>query len=112
MSTDVRIALVTAPSPEVAGTLARTVVGEGLAACANLVPGVTSIYRWDGEVHEDAEVLLVLKTTDAVLPALTDRVVALHPYDVPEVIATGVLDGHPDYLSWVRGAVSIASGEG
>ena len=98
---EVRVVLVTAPDEEVAGMLARALVAERLAACANLVPRVRSIYRWEGEVQDDAEVLLILKTTAARLPALAARVQALHPYDLPEVMALTANGGSEAYLDWV-----------
>ena len=100
---DALVVLVTAPSPEVAAALARTLVEERLAACGNVLSEVRSIYRWEGQVREDAEALLVLKTTRARLEALRDRVLALHPYDVPEVLALPVEAGSPDYLAWLAG---------
>ena len=93
--------LVTAPDEEVGLRLARALVEERLAACANLVPRVRSIYRWEGEVEDDAEVLLVLKTAEARLDALAARVQALHPYDLPEVIALTASGGSQAYLDWV-----------
>ncbi len=75
---------------------------ERLVACANVVPGITSIYRWEGEVHEEAEVLVVLKTRASLVPTLIARVEELHPYDVPEVLALPVLAGYDPYLEWVR----------
>ena len=105
MATDVRVVLVTAPDAEVGARLGRTVVSEGLAACANLIPGLTSIYRWEGELRTDAEVLLLLKTTAAGFDALRDRVVQLHPYDVPEVLGLEAEAGFAPYLDWVRAGV-------
>lgn len=101
----VRVVLVTAPDAETAARIARALVGEGLAACANLVPGVRSIYRWEGAVQDDAEVLLVLKTSRSRCPALAARVKDLHPYELPEVIALPVEGGSEAYLAWVLGAV-------
>ncbi len=101
-----RVILVTAPTVDVAESLARALVGEGLAACANLVPGIRSIYRWKGEICEDAEVLLILKTLDAAVPALTARVTALHPYDLPEVLCLPVAGGSLAYLEWIANNVS------
>ena len=95
------VVLVTAPSAEVAAGLARTLVQERLAACGNVLPEVRSIYRWDGQLREDAEALLVLKTTRDRLEALRDRVLALHPYQVPEVLALPVEAGSAAYLSWL-----------
>jgi periplasmic divalent cation tolerance protein len=99
--TDAVVVLVTAPSADVAATLARTLVEERLAACGNVLPGVRSIYRWQGKVHDDAEVLLVLKTQRSRFPELRDRILSLHPYEVPEVIALPVEAGSGAYLDWI-----------
>jgi periplasmic divalent cation tolerance protein len=88
--TDALVVLVTAPSAEKAAELARTLVEERLAACGNVVPGLRSIYRWEGQVQDEPEALLVLKTTRSRFEALRERVLALHPYEVPEVIALPV----------------------
>jgi Uncharacterized protein involved in tolerance to divalent cations len=85
----------------VAAELARGAVSAGLAACGNLVPGVRSIYAWQGEIHDDAEVLVVFKTTAERSPALREHLVAAHPYDCPEVLALPVESGHAAYLAWV-----------
>jgi periplasmic divalent cation tolerance protein len=98
---DVHVVLVTAPDETVASRLARALVDERLAACANLVPGVRSVYRWQGRVQEDVEVLLVLKTASARCAALAERVRDLHPYDLPEVVALPVAAGSVPYLEWV-----------
>jgi len=100
------VVLVTAPSPEVGLSLARTVVDEHLAACVNVVPGVTSVYAWEGKREEAAEVLLVIKTPAHRYPALERRLREQHPYAVPEVLALPVETGSPAYLAWVRDAVS------
>lgn len=99
------VVLMTAPSQEKAAQLARALVDEKLAACVNLVPQVRSIYRWEGAVHDEAEVLLIAKTTADRFAALKARVLALHPYQVPEVIRLEVADGHGPYLDWVRESV-------
>jgi periplasmic divalent cation tolerance protein len=101
MSADVLIALCTCPDAAVGGRIAEALVGEGLAACVNTLPGITSVYLWKGEVQRDAEVLLLIKTTQARLPELTGRVRQLHPYELPEVIAVPVSGGLPDYIQWV-----------
>ncbi len=101
MGTGIRVALVTAPTPEEGRRLARMIVESGLAACVNLLPGITSIYRWEGEVHEEAEVLLVIKTAAARVEELRERIVEAHPYDTPEVIEVEVEGGHAPYLDWV-----------
>lgn len=102
---EIRAVLVTAPDLETAEALGTALVEEGLAACANLVPGVVSLYRWEGAMQRDGEVLLVLKSTARAFEALRARVVELHPYDVPEVLALPVDAGHAPYLAWVRGEV-------
>ncbi|HEX5633999.1 MAG TPA: divalent-cation tolerance protein CutA [Gemmatimonadales bacterium] len=99
--TDALVVLVTAPTAEQAAELARALVDERLAACGNVLAGVRSVYRWEGSVHEDAEALLVLKTTRARFEALRERVIALHPYQVPEVLALPVEAGSADYLAWI-----------
>lgn len=96
------VVLITAPNEEVAQTLARTLVEERLAACVNLVPGLRSVYRWQGEVVEDQEVLLVAKTTTFAFPRLKERVLSLHPYTVPEILALPIAEGHGPYLAWLR----------
>jgi periplasmic divalent cation tolerance protein len=106
------VVLVTAPDSDTAARIARSLVEERWIACANLVPGVRSIYRWQGRVEEDAEVLLVLKTSADRSEALAARVKALHPYEVPEVIALPVVGGSGAYLDWVVEAVGQPTGDG
>lgn len=100
--TEVRVVLVTAPGVDVARDLARALVEAKLAACVNLVPGIRSVYRWEGEVQEDEEVLLVLKTRADRGAALASRIRELHPYDLPEVLELPAVGGSPAYLDWVR----------
>lgn len=95
------VAHCTCPDAESAARIARVLVQERLAACVQAVPGLVSTYRWDGTVREDAEVLLLIKTTRERFEALKSRLPALHPYESPELIATGVVDGLPGYLGWV-----------
>ena len=94
----------TCPDADTARAIATTLVEERLAACASLQPGVESVYRWQGRVERAGEVLLVAKTTRARLEALTARIQALHPYDVPEILAIEVAGGSPAYLDWVEAA--------
>ena len=102
---------VTAPSREQAAEIARKLVDERLAACVNIVGDMRSVYRWEGKIHEDEEVLCLIKTRPELLDALTERVRALHPYDVPEILAFEVSDGSADYLAWLReSTVPEASG--
>ena len=83
--------------------------GNPLVACVNVVPGIQSIYRWEGSVQEDAEVMLLMKTPAARVAALTARVEALHPYDVSEVLAVPVAAGSARYLDWVRAETAAES---
>ncbi len=99
------VVLVTLPSMEEAQSLGRTLVEERLVACANLLPPIRSIYRWEGEVQEGNEVLVLLKSTTARFEALRARVVELHPYACPEVIALPVQQGHEPYLRWIDESV-------
>ena len=105
-----RVVLVTAGAEEEGARIARALVEEGLAACANIVPRVRSIYRWKGEVRDEPESLLVLKTTAARLEALSARVEELHSYTVPEVIALAVDRGRESYLDWVAEACGPPQG--
>ncbi|MDJ0521535.1 MAG: divalent-cation tolerance protein CutA [Planctomycetota bacterium] len=100
---DVRVVLSTAPPGE-AARLAHRLVEEGLAACVNLVPGVRSVYRWKGSVADDPETLMLLKVPAAGLEALADRLVELHSYEVPELLALTPERGLAAYLAWAAAA--------
>ena len=102
--TGVAVVLVTAPNEENAALIARTLVEEGLIVCANLIPGVRSIYRWEGSVADEREVLMVLKASASRYPALQARILSLHPYSVPEVLRIEVPEGSPAYVQWVLSA--------
>ena len=101
-ATDARVVFVTTPDVVVAERIGRTVVDENLAACANILPGIRSIYRWEGAIEDTAEVLLLVKTTAARVEALRARVIELHPYEVPEFLAVDVSSAHAPYLDWMR----------
>jgi len=103
---DYLVTLVTAPSKEVARDIARALLNRELAACVNIVPSVTSLYIWDGELCTDEEVLLLIKTTRAAFEQLSLAVKDIHPYDVPEIIATPVAVGAEDYLDWIDETVA------
>lgn len=98
---DARVVLVAAPDADTARALARTLVEERLAACGNVIPGVVSVYRWQGAVQEQGEALLVLKTSREAVERLSARVAELHPYEVPEVLALDVDYGNRPYLEWL-----------
>ncbi len=96
------LALSTMPDSDRARELARQLLDERLAACVNLLPGVHSLYRWRGELHEDPEVLMIMKTTRTRFDALRKRLAELHPYEVPELIALPIVDGLSSYLEWMN----------
>ncbi|XP_048203920.1 protein CutA isoform X1 [Perognathus longimembris pacificus] len=98
----VSAAFVSCPNEKVAKEIARAVVEKRLAACVNLIPQITSIYEWKGKIEEDSEVLMMIKTQSSLVPALTDYVRSVHPYEVAEVIALPVEQGNSPYLHWVR----------
>lgn len=102
-----RLVLSTAPDLEVARRLARLLVEARLVACVNLLPGATSVYRWEGAIQEDAEVLLVCKTTLERLAALEERLLAEHPYDTPEFVVIAPDSVSPAYLAWLRSSVAL-----
>lgn len=102
---DTRLALVTAPDLETAERIVQALVEERIIACGNIVPGIVSIYRWEGEVERSAEVQVVMKTTSTELQRLLDRIPELHPYEVPEILIIPVETGYRPYLSWVRESV-------
>jgi periplasmic divalent cation tolerance protein len=99
--TDVSIVFVTAAGEDEAAAIGRALVEEKLAACANIVPRIRSIYRWKGEIYDEQEVLMVMKTRSSLFPALKDRVRQLHGYEVPEIISFPVTAGLEEYLAWV-----------
>lgn len=93
--------LMTAPGADVAEDVVRTLLDERLVACGNIVPGAVSLYRWEGAVHRDEEVVVIMKTLRRLVPRVLERARALHPYDVPELLVQEVADGDPAYLEWV-----------
>jgi periplasmic divalent cation tolerance protein len=97
----IRLVLTTCPDATTAEEIARELVEERLAACGNVVPGLTSIYRWKGAIERADEWLLLLKTTSDRLEALAARMRELHPYDVPEILTIEIARGDADYVRWV-----------
>lgn len=95
------IVLTTCPDEPCAEQLATTLVEGGLAACVNIVPGIRSVYRWQGKVVREAELLLVIKSRSEQFTALQESIVQHHPYELPEVIAVSVSAGHIPYLAWI-----------
>jgi periplasmic divalent cation tolerance protein len=103
--TDIVMIFCTCGTHDEALTVAHSLVEARLAACANVLPPVHSIYRWEGNVETADEVLLIIKTTRERFPAVRDRIAQLHTYDTPEIIAVPVLDGSDKYLAWLRDQV-------
>ena len=95
------IVLTTVASGTDAIGLARTLVEERLAACVNILPPMTSVYRWQGRIEEEQEQQMLIKTTAERLPALEERLRQLHPYEVPEFLVLRVAGGSDAYLTWV-----------
>jgi periplasmic divalent cation tolerance protein len=102
MSDPVLLCYCSCPDAASAQALAEALVNESLAACVNRLPGMVSTYRWEGRVATDPEELLLIKTTAGRFEALKARLLQLHPYDLPELIAVPVQHGHAAYLDWVR----------
>ena len=100
--TDYIVVFVTAPSEKEGEKIAQALLEERLAACVNIVPGLKSVFRWKGKISTEEEVLLLIKTKDRLFEKLKKRVIELHSYDVPEVIALGILAGNEKYLDWLK----------
>ena len=95
------VVLMTVGSREEAEKIANALVTEQLAACVNIVPGITSVYRWKGAVEQDPEALLLIKTGQDCWQSLEARIRALHPYELPEIIAVPIHTGQKDYIEWI-----------
>jgi periplasmic divalent cation tolerance protein len=108
-SADCVIALTTLPAAADAHTFARTLVEERLAACVNILPEMSSIYRWEGKVEQETERQMVMKTSRARVGALLARVRELHSYDVPEFIVIPIIEGSDSYLTWVTESTAPAT---
>ena len=101
-SAQFRIALVTAPDLKTARRLARAALEARLIACANLIPGIESHYRWEGKIERGSEVLIVLKTTAKCIGKLEKLIIAEHPYDTPEFVILDLRGGNKRYLDWLE----------
>lgn len=103
MDPDILVVLITVPSMEIGEKIAHHLLERRLAVCVNFIPGVRSIYTWAGKINDDQELLLMVKTRAHLFrEELIPAVQALHPYDVPEILALPVLMGNPEYLDWVK----------
>lgn len=100
------VILCTVPSVEAGETLARSLVEARLAACVNILPGLTSVYRWNGEIQVDREAQLIIKTRASLLERASEHIAANHPYETPEVIALPITGGSERYLAWLASEVS------
>ena len=98
------IVLTSCPNADTAGAIADALVEQGYAACVNIVGGLRSIYMWKGARESTEEYLLIIKTTQSAYPALEQAIVALHPYELPEIIAVPMAAGLPGYLDWITAA--------
>ena len=112
-ATGLRLGFCSVPERESAEAIAHALVDERLAACVNIIPQIKSIYRWEGRVESNDEVLLIIKTSTQVpMEKLRDRILTLHPYDVPELVMVPVTDGLDKYLAWVEASVSTVESTG
>ena len=101
MTTEYITVLITAPNEEEAAKISRTIVEESLAACVSIIRSVRSIYRWQGRVEDESEVLMIAKTKRALFDRLKGRIKELHSYEVPEIIGLPVIEGSKQYLDWL-----------
>lgn len=101
MSESVSIVIITVPNVEAGEKIARRLVEGRLAACVNIIPGLVSIYHWQGEVQRDDECLLLVKSLRSRFGELCDAVRSIHPYTLPEIIAVDVVEGLAEYLRWI-----------
>ncbi len=108
--TDAVLVLTTVPSADVGSALARSLVEARLAACVNVCPPMTSVYRWKGELQHDSECQVIVKTVRARLDAVSALIRALHPYDLPELLVVPIESGDAAYLAWLAAEASGGTG--
>jgi periplasmic divalent cation tolerance protein len=106
MSTNVELILCTCPDKDTAKKLAYLLVSKKLAACVNILPGVTSVYSWEGEIESVQEQLLLIKSNKENYQTLETMLFKHHPYEVPEIIAVPIERGLPEYLDWISTCLS------
>jgi periplasmic divalent cation tolerance protein len=109
MSTNLQLVLCTVPNRECAEQIAEALVAEQLAACVNIIPGIASVYRWKGGMEKDEELLLLIKTSQSTYESLEQRIRALHPYELPEIIAVSIQAGQKDYIKWIENSLTTPS---
>jgi periplasmic divalent cation tolerance protein len=100
--TDVSVVFITVPNEEEALKIARMLVEKRIAACVNIINNIRSVYRWEGKIEDDSELLLIVKTLNTLIDDVKSAVKELHSYSVPEIIALPILDGSEDYLKWLE----------
>ncbi|MDV6316824.1 divalent-cation tolerance protein CutA [Idiomarina sp. HP20-50] len=105
MAQNPQLILCTTDSHDSATAIARTLVEKRLVACVNIVPNMTSVYSWQGQIHEDQEWLMLIKSTAERFDDIKNKISAIHPYDSPELISINIEDGLPDYLTWLQDSV-------
>ena len=101
------LVLCSCPDQEVATTIAENIVAQHLAACINIVPGIKSIYHWQGNVESAEESLMLIKTHQEKLSSLQNTITSMHPYEVPEIISLDISDGLPKYLQWISSSLRL-----
>lgn len=106
IASDYRVVFVTAPSLELAQSLATTLVAEKLCACCTLLPQAISVYSWQGAIEQANETQMLIKTSSAQLEQLEQRLIELHPYEVPEIIAVQLDSVSPKYIQWLQSSLS------
>lgn len=106
MNSDTLMVYCTCPDEPSAASIANRIVAAGLAGCVNIVPGLTSVYKWEGEMKSGTEVLLLIKTSAQKVDQLTAELVSVHPYELPEVIAVPISAGHQPYIDWIKDCTS------
>lgn len=99
------LVLSTVSSPDAAITIAKFLVEKELAACVNIVPGIESIYKWQGKLCQEKELLVIIKTSTEVYPNLEASLRAVHPYEIPEIVMIPISAGSRDYLDWILRSV-------
>ena len=109
--TDKIVILVTTASRDEAKRIARHLVEARLAACVNIVQSIESVYRWEGQITEDVEFLLIIKSVRGLFPEIRNEIAQLHSYQTPEVICVPILDGSPHYLEWLAASVKASEAE-
>jgi len=101
MATSCQIVLSTCPDMQTANRISRNLVEEKLATCISIIPQIQSVYRWQGKVETASEYLLLIKANSRLFEAICDKICSLHPYELPEIVTVPIVDGLPQYLSWL-----------